>query len=92
MTSGTTPTGRFSSKGPNIQNISPKTEEFRKIRAALVEPVVETEWRWAISSPEMNTENCWVICFLKEIWDWEDFTVHTKSFRIYTLGMDGVDE
>lgn len=35
--SGKSPTGRLSSKGPNIQNITPKTEEFKKIRKAFLE-------------------------------------------------------
>lgn len=33
------PTGRLSSKGPNIQNLTPKTEEGKKIRKAFIESV-----------------------------------------------------
>lgn len=31
------PTGRLSSKGPNIQNLTPKTEEGKKIRKAFID-------------------------------------------------------
>jgi hypothetical protein len=86
------PTGRLSSKGPNIQNITPKTEEFKKIRAAFI----GGEWfelglKFAISPPDSNVEGRWIFAYIFESMNNRTFQFKSRSYVFYTLGMDGIE-
>lgn len=75
------PTGRLSSKGPNIQNISPKTEEFRKIKAAFTElPKCSYEVQSGFGTWQHRIYRVAPLGTVVAYWDIG-----------YTIGMDGTD-
>lgn len=76
------PTGRFASRGPNIQNITPKTEEGQKIRNAFLEQRCSYEINyfegiWPIAAFTIGPlDHC--------VGFWDNLG--------WTIGMDGIDE
>lgn len=94
MTDRKSPTGRATIAGPNIQNVNPKTPEFKRLKDAALKHLqgvgggnaTGRVWRWRVPKPNEQPTDSMVntLSQLEIEWDGCD-----AGMVFYTAGPDG---